>query len=109
MYYTSALKEFTFAEFVEREIDELENYPVSFSEEIKKKYSLSDTDKVIWVSPNPSIAWHYLLGASARWDTPASEIDFNRIQAFSNEDGFIIPETDDGDGGFLFVLIKVSQ
>ena len=57
-----------------------------------KKYNFGLNDKCIWVSPDKKeIIDHY--GA-----------DPGDVVTVTTEEGFIVPESDDGDNGFIFIL-----
>ena len=86
-------------------------------DEWQTKYDIKDDDLVIWVTKKIRDAYMYLLPASMwneLWemgDEEAEQLinsegytkdDVNVIDA----DGFIIEESDDGDGGFIFVHRK---
>jgi len=86
-------------------------------DEWQTKYDIKDDDLVIWVTKKIRDAYMYLLPASMwneLWEMDDQEAehlinsegytkdDVNVI----NADGFIIEESDDGDGGFIFVHRK---
>ncbi|MBN1156719.1 hypothetical protein JXA85_03825, partial [Candidatus Woesearchaeota archaeon] len=102
-FYTSAGKPFTFNQFIDREVNELNNYSLKEVREWQKKYDISDNVRVIWVSPNKWIANKYNLPAGEEnWEkVPEAELNITPI---SSNEGFVIPESDDGDGGYLFVF-----
>jgi ribosomal protein S18 acetylase RimI-like enzyme len=108
-YYNSHGKPYSFKEFVETEVEERGNYRKEFVDEIAKKYNISGDDKVIWVTPDKHIAHSYNLNADERdnvHDIPEDELS---VYEYSDKDGFIIPETDDEDDGYLMVLRKKEE
>ena len=90
-YYNSHGHTMLFSEFIELEVDERENYEMSDVEEWMVKYKITTDSECIWVTEDKAVAksYHYTDGEEV------VEID--------SEKGFIIPETDDGDEGFLFI------
>lgn len=108
-YFNSHGKDYSFAEFKDIEVGDRENFEPDLIDEITKKYNLKDDDRVIWVTPDKRMAHRYNL-ASSEWDK-IQDIPNEELEAveFSDKDGFIIPETDDGDNGFLMVLKKPDE
>lgn len=88
-YYTTSGAMY-FWEFIEIEVYERDNYTLAEVLQWRDKYGIKDETAVMWVSPEPSIALSY---------QPADEP--TEIQS---TEGFIIPESDDGNNGFLFIL-----
>ena len=113
-YYNSHGNYSTFAEIRDIEVDERDNYPMEMFNEWQEKYNIKDDDKVIWVTNNKKRAYSYLLPPDY-YDSILNMSDRQIKKALSREgyddsiseinekDGFIIPESDDGDNGFLFV------
>jgi len=116
-YYNTHGQFAPYSEIKELEEDERGNYPEGTFDEWAKKYNINDNDLCIWVTKKLRDAYMYLLPASMwndLWemsDEEAEELikeegytkdDVNVI----NADGFIIEESDDGDGGFIFVHRK---
>lgn len=109
VYYTSSdpvFDKITMGQFIETEVEERGNYTHT---EVKKwmgKYGLSMNDLAIWVSPLKWVANRYTLLAQ-EWDKakfiPESEMNVSEIRS---DEGFIIPESDDGEEGYLFVFKK---
>ncbi len=105
VYYTTS-SPMTIDEFIEIEVEERENYDIDDVNEWIVKYNIKPNTKIIWVALLPHIAARYEMGAEY-WDD-AEEIynenpyDFN-VKIISPNDGFLIPESDDGDEGFIFV------
>ena len=71
-----------------------------------KKYGLNDSSWVIWVSPDKRVAASYAFEA----DTDMSEVadwEIDSVVFRYTDDGTnIIEESDDGDEGFLLILVK---
>lgn len=108
VYFNSHGYDYSFKDFVELEVEERGNYSKEFVKKIKQKYNIKDTDRAIWVTPNKRVALSYYLTANMRdeilsSDTNISENDV-KLAEFTDKDGFIIPETNDGDEGFLMIL-----
>ena len=102
VYFTTSGDQ-TLAEFIETEVKERENYTLKEINCWKKKYHLTNISIVIWVSPLKWRAYSYTLLADERDNArniPESDMDVTVIKA---DNGFIIPESDDGDDGFVFV------
>ncbi len=106
MYYSSNPPKtvFKFSEFIDVEIEERGNYPDMDTDAIKKKYGLTDNSEVIWVTPLKWMANRYNLSED-EYDNaeniPEGEMS---VYEYSSNQGFVIPETNDGDDGFLFVM-----
>jgi hypothetical protein len=102
IYYTTSGDQ-TLAEFIETEVKERGNYTSTEIKRWKKKYHLTDATRLIWVTPLKWRAFSYTLPASEMENAkniPENEMDVTEIKA---DEGFIIPESDDGDDGFVFV------
>jgi len=97
---TSAAQPLT--EFISTEVRDRGNYSEREVADWMAKYGLTKRDKVIWVSPDKATAEKYTLTAEQieKGERPgeADRVDIS--------EGFIIPESDDGGGGFLFALKK---
>ncbi len=109
VYYTSTnpvYGKITFNQFIETEVEERGNYTEADVQRWIIKYNLFPNDKVIWVSPKKWVANRYNLLAE-EWDTaenvPEAEMSVYEIRY---DEGFIIPESDDGDEGYIFVYKK---
>lgn len=93
----------TMRDFIEIEVEDRQNYTLSEIRNWMRKYLLTlDTD-VIWVTKEQWQANRYNLSADD-WER-AHEIEVNEddVHEISDEEGFIIEESDDGDDGYLFV------
>ena len=115
-YYNTHGHYAPYSEIKELEEEERENYPDGTFDKWKKKYNISDDDLVMWVTKNKRDVYHYLTSAE-NWDKMFSmtedemkefikeneEIDIDDEILEINDNGFIIEESNDGDGGFLFV------
>jgi lipopolysaccharide assembly outer membrane protein LptD (OstA) len=96
-YYNSHGYTMTWKHMKELEVYERGNYKPEEVKQWEKKYNIKDTDKCIWVTKNKRDVKRYL-----EYDNDSS----NNPISFERKQGFIIPESNDGDGGFLFVLKK---
>jgi hypothetical protein len=113
IYYNSHGVYAPFSEIRELEVEERENYPKETFDEWQKKYKIKDNDLCIWVTPSERQALTYLLDAEShdiimnmseeeeKWGDSV-ELDLE-LAEIDDKDGFIIPESNDGDNGFLFV------
>jgi hypothetical protein len=105
-YYTTS-RVMNIEEFIDIEVNDRENYTI---EDIKgwiEKYNINDNDSLIWVATEPYIAARYQMLAQD-WDR-AEEVynenpDEYGVEIITATDGFIIPESDDGDNGYIFVI-----
>lgn len=112
-YYNSHGKYSTFAEIRDIEVNERENYTIEDFDEWQNKYNINDDDEAIWVT-NRKNAYSYLVPTEFWYEIRKSSIkDIERllkdydiedtVVKINKKDGFIIPESDDGDNGYLFV------
>jgi len=97
----------SWSELIETEVEERGNYSTEEVEIWRKKYGLRPTDRVIWVSPSKAVAASYQVSSeemeSVR-NLPEDQVDATEVR----QPGFIIPESDDGDGGYLYVIRPVD-
>jgi hypothetical protein len=104
VYYTSSAHTMTLKQFIETEVQERGNYSLQDVKAWQQKYKISNTARMIWVSPKKWVANRYNLPAD-EWDeaenVPESEMSVYKIKA---SEGTLIIESDDGDEGFLFVF-----
>lgn len=105
-YYNSNGITMTFEDFVKIEIEERGNYTREDLLVWLEKYSLKLNSVIIWVTSDKWIAHSYNLSASEREFIRDVSEDALVFVEFTEEDGFIIPETDDGENGFIMVLNK---
>ena len=107
VYYSSHCNPYPFAEWIEIEIYDRSNYTLEQVTEWMEKYGFTKEHKVIWVSPDPKIAYRYGLSAY-NWDIKIPDELLNgvlkEITHYTTDEGFIIPESDDGCRGFVFVF-----
>lgn len=111
--YSSHGEYCSWAEMKNIEVDERNNYTKSQVKRWERKYKLSDADDVIWITPSRKIAVAYGECASeydAIMDLADSKLDEYMMERGIEEpveinlkDGLLIPESDDGDDGYLFV------
>jgi len=103
-YYNSHGYKMTWAEFIDIEVEERRNYPPDEVYELAQKYNIARNTKCIWVCENKWDANGYNLPAQdwdEREDVPEEDLS---VCEYDESEGFIIKETDDGDGGYLFVF-----
>lgn len=114
IYYNSHGVYAPFSEIRTLEVEERDNYPMKTFNDWQKKYNIKDDDQCIWVTPSQKQALTYLLDAEShddimnlndedekKWgDMLEMDLDLAEI---NDKQGFIIPESDDGDNGYLFV------
>lgn len=110
VYYSSHGHISTFKDLEETEIDR-GNYSEEDFEDWAAKYDILDNDKAIWVTPDKRQAYSYYAAAGDYDKIMNGDFD-NKIEKadlveFSTSDGFIIPESDDGDNGFIFIVKKL--
>jgi hypothetical protein len=103
-YYSSNSRYKTFGEIAHDISVESENNTPEEIQFWKKKYNIKDDSLAVWVSPYKWVAYAYTQLASER------ERIFNKhiykddeINEYSSKEGFIIPESDDDDFGFIFI------
>ena len=114
-YYNSHGSYASWADIRDIEVYDRENYTPEEFKEWQDKYDITDGDQVIWVTKNKKQAYAYLLPADYH-DTVLNMSDRqikmvlnkngqngDELTEIKETDGFIIPESDDGDGGYLFV------
>ena len=115
-YYNSHGETMPFSEFIEIEVEERENYEMEEVEEWIEKYDIDIDSECIWVTNDKRNVYKYILTADY-WTAIENGDDIDDmlmkefgtsdetvIYEYSSEEGFIIEETDDGDGGFLFIF-----
>jgi hypothetical protein len=114
VYYNSHGSWTTFSDLREIETVERENYPAESFNDWQSKYDIKDNDSAIWVTPNPNMACRYLFPAEY-WEelydmnmsqikrlARKEDIDIDLFEV-TDKAGFIIPESDDGDEGYIFI------
>lgn len=92
-YYNSHGQTTTFADIWDVEVEERENYTDEQFATWAEKYGIDDDNMAIWVVAKPEDVLRYVD-------------DIEEAYTYTDEQGFIIPESDDGDGGFIFVFKK---
>jgi len=114
-YYTSMPSEITWKQMRETEVEDRQNYTLKQFDKIAKKYAINEDDRVIWVSPNKTVAVSYAALADERnnvLNLSGTKLDEYMHQhgiflnEFKSNDGILLKETDDGDEGFIFLLIR---
>ena len=107
IYYSTYKNPLPFSDFIATEVLDRENYIIEQVQEWMKKYDFNMESKYVWVSPNPNIAARYNVEVKD-WNNleKIKEYIDDLYKYDSNKQGFIIPESEDGDDGFIFVLNK---
>lgn len=111
-YYSSHGRLVPFSEIRKVEVDERENYDRAIFDEWQKKYNIKDDDQVLWVTPSKKVALTYM--EEAEMHDEIMKMTDDQVEKYLEEKGYtpeeidaktgyIIPESDDGDMGFLFV------
>lgn len=113
-YYNSHGYTMQPADFIELEIEERGNYTLDEFLAWQDKYGFADDAKLIWVTANPLMALSYETDAESKDDVDAGMsaeefeekwgVSVSDLAEFDETAGTIITESNDGDGGFLFVL-----
>lgn len=105
-YYTTS-GPMSMDDFIDIEVEERENYDLDDVNEWIEKYDIKSNDNIIWVALEPHIAARYQMN-SGDWDNAKEIYDRNPhdfdVKVIDSSKGFLIPETDDGDEGFIFVF-----
>jgi len=105
-YYTTS-GPMTMDDFIDIEVEERENYDLDDVNEWIEKYDIKSNDDIIWVALEPHIAARYQMNGGD-WDNAKEVYDGNPhdfdVKVIDSSKGFLIPETDDGDEGFIFVF-----
>ena len=109
-YYSSHDGTSTWAEWWEKEVCERENYSAYEASKWAAKYHICNDDMVKWVTPDKAVALSYrLLPFDEGFIISKEELGYLingllGLSEYSETQGFIIPESDDGDDGFIFVF-----
>ena len=103
----------TWAEMKETEVDERGNYTKADVHKWERKYKLKDDSQVIWITRSRRMAYAYAALAGQYDEIMAlpeeqledyvEEHELGELSEFNLEDGVLIPESDDGDNGFIFI------
>lgn len=115
-YYNSHGSTMPFSEFIELEVEERENYEMEEVKEWMEEFNFDENSECIWVTKDKRDVYRYHLTADY-WDEIDNGGDINQmlekefggsdnveVYEYDSSDGVIIEDTDDGDGGFLFIL-----
>lgn len=105
-YYNSHGNIMSMSEFIEIEVEDRSNYSKEEIEEWINKYNIKEDDKVIWVTPKKWVANRYNLSSEDWYKAEKVPEEQMNVFEFDDNQGFIIPESDDGDDGYLFVFYK---
>jgi hypothetical protein len=110
-YYNSHGATMYVSEFIEIEVEERENYELSDVYEWMLKYNFDETNECIWVTKDKRDAYKYILSAEYYDKIENNEnidklISDSEVYEYTDSDGQIIEESDDGDGGFLLIINK---
>ena len=96
-----------FSDFIKVEITERNNYSIQEINKWIKKYNINEKSRVIWITFNPIEAYLYNLSSEEKEMYETGELKINKneidVKQISLQNGFIIIESHDGDGGYLFV------
>jgi len=125
-YYNSHGTTMSLSEFYEIEIEERENYTEEEFDQWLENYDILPLNikdsECIWVVKNLKDVYQYILPASYynRLQSAKTQKDIeklfieeygdggldamNEYVIYSSNEGVLIEESDDGDGGFLFIL-----
>jgi len=117
IYYNSHGETMLVSDFIEIEIEERDNYELDDVYEWMEKYDFDGSDYCIWVTKNKRDVYKYILptdyydrieNGEDIQELMYEEFGANDVDIFEypESSGTIIEETDDGDGGFLFILNK---
>lgn len=101
-YYNSHGVPMTMDEFIEVEVEDRGNYDIGDVRDWINKYDLENSE-VIWVTPKLDKAKMYATSSEEDSDDWENVPD-DEIYSYTDKEGFIIPESDDGEDGFLFVF-----
>lgn len=114
VFYSPHGQDMSWAEMISTEVEERGNYRKKEIKAWEKKYSIAPSDRVIWVTPSMQTVLTYIAKAEDREeilnldDSETTEyIIQNRLQPpqeYSDDEGFIIPESNDGNNGYLMGL-----
>lgn len=103
MYYNSHWHWMPFSEFIELEVEDRWNYELNEIDEWQKKYSFNNDSKCIWICKRMWEANRYNLPPEM-WEDWALVNDWDcEVYEINPDIGFIIEESDDGDGWFIFI------
>lgn len=114
-YYSSAYAPMSWAQMRETEVTDRNNYTSKQFDRLQKKYLISENDPVIWVSPKKEAAASYAALAEEREKVLSmSDSELNQfinenqiyLNEYSSDSGILIPESNDGDDGFIFLMTK---
>lgn len=113
IYYNSHGHADTFANIREVEVEERGNYTNEDFDSWAKEYGIQPEDKVIWVTPDKkqvvtymAESEHYdkIMGMNEKQlEKYISKLEETPVE-FTDEQGVLIKESNDGDNGFLFVI-----
>ena len=114
MYYNSHGNDMLVRTFINVEVKERGNTELETVKQWMKAYDFSAHDRCIWVTKTKKEAVVYSVNAGDREDVLILQEDevaqFCKLEGieepyeYTEEQGYIIPESDDGDGGFLFIF-----
>lgn len=100
-------------EMRETEVTERNNYTMRTFRAWEKKYNIKPSDRVIWITPDKKMAYTYaalaqdydkIMGMTLK--EVEAEFGADEITEIESNTGYIIPESDDGDNGYIFVVTK---
>lgn len=107
-YYTTS-NPMTMSNFIALEVEERNNCDIEDVNYWIEKYGIAPQTQIIWVALHPHVAARYQMNAED-WCNAENVYNANPeqfdVKQIKGTDGFLIPETDDGDDGFIFVLTQ---
>jgi len=114
IFYSSHGCSAKWSEIKDIEVFERENYELAEVEKWEECYDLTPSTPVIWVTDSLNMAVSYMADAS-EFDEIIQmseekllkyiiENDLSDPSTFTVKDGTIIPESDDGEHGYLMIL-----
>lgn len=107
IFYSTWEEPYRFDEFIETEVRERKNYSKSDIKQWAKKYNLHPWSQCVWVTPDKyrAMSYHDDIDDHDEWmENAEKENRTVDVYEYYKKDGFVIPESDDGDNGVLFVF-----
>ena len=101
VYYSAIDHWFDLPNFIKIEVEKTKNYSEGEVSEWREKYGLTDKSRLVWVTDNPKRGHKYKNTEFDEINLPTRGLTETY---FTETDGFVIPESDDRGGYFLFVL-----
>jgi hypothetical protein len=92
VFYSCVKEPILFNNFIEQEVYKNSKFTPEDILRWMEKYFLTLDDKVVWVSPDKDMCYRF------------NDTETQEIKHYTLSDGFIIPESDDSNNGFLMIL-----